>query len=64
MIDRAAEAFFLCSGRLLRPREKYITANAASNTPPTIKIKVVTIAQFSSAGPYMSVLVATDPSDA
>jgi hypothetical protein len=27
-------------------------AKAASNTPPTIKITVVTIAQFSSAGPY------------
>src|SRR5271169_5217060 len=39
-------------GRLLRTSEKYITAKAASNTPPTIKIKVVTIAQFSSAGPY------------
>jgi hypothetical protein len=26
-------------------------AKAASNTPPTIKIKVVTTAQFSSAGP-------------
>jgi hypothetical protein len=39
-------------GRLLRTKEKYITAKAASNTPPTIKIKVVTIAQFSSAGPY------------
>jgi len=38
--------------RLLRTKEKYITAKAASNTPPTIKIKVVTIAQFSSAGPY------------
>ncbi len=39
-------------GRLLRTTEKYIRAKAASNTPPTIKIKVVTIAQFSSAGPY------------
>ncbi len=39
-------------GRLLRTTEKYITAKAASNTPPTIKIKVVTIAQFSPAGPY------------
>jgi hypothetical protein len=39
-------------GRFLRTREKYITAKAASSTPPTIKIKVVTIAQFSSAGPY------------
>ena len=28
---------------LLRTMEKYITANAASNTPPNIKIKVVTI---------------------
>ena len=28
--------------------EKYITANAASNTPPNIKIKVVTIVQFPS----------------
>lgn len=36
-------------GRLLRTSEKYVTAKAASNTPPTIKIKVVTIAQFSSA---------------
>ena len=45
-------------GRFLRPREKYITAKAASNTL-TIKIKVVIIAQFSSAGPYISVLVAT-----
>jgi hypothetical protein len=26
--------------------EKYITANAASNTPPNIKIKVVTIVKF------------------
>jgi len=39
-------------GRFLRAREKYITAKAASSTPPTIKIKVVTIAQFSSAGPH------------
>ncbi len=31
-------------GRVLRTREKYITAKAASSTPPTIKIKVVTIA--------------------
>jgi len=29
-------------------------AKAASNTAPTIKIKVVTIAQFSSVGPYSS----------
>ncbi len=29
-----------------------LAAKAASNNPPTIKIKVVTIAQFSSAGPY------------
>ena len=28
--------------------EKYITANAASNTPPNIKIRLVTIVQFSS----------------
>jgi hypothetical protein len=39
-------------GRLLRTKERYITAKAASSTPPTIKIKVVTIALFSSAGPY------------
>jgi hypothetical protein len=32
-------------GRPLRTTEKYITAKAASNTPPTIKIKVVTIAR-------------------
>jgi hypothetical protein len=30
-------------GWLLRTKEKYITAKAASNTPPNIKIKVVTI---------------------
>ena len=29
----------------LRTTEKYITAKAASNTPPTIKIKVATIAR-------------------
>jgi hypothetical protein len=29
-------------------------SKAASNTAPTIKIKVVTIAQFSSVGPYSS----------
>jgi hypothetical protein len=29
--------------RLVRAAEKYITAKAASNTPPNIKIKVVTI---------------------
>jgi hypothetical protein len=28
--------------------EKYITANAASNTPPNVKIRLVTIVQFSS----------------
>ena len=39
-------------GRFPRTREKYITAKAASSTPPTIRIKFVTIAQFSSAGPY------------
>ena len=50
--DRAADASSYVLGRFLRTREKYITAKAASNTPPTIKIKVVTIAQFSSAGPY------------
>jgi hypothetical protein len=30
-------------GCLLRTKEKYIKAKAASNTPPNIKIKVVTI---------------------
>jgi hypothetical protein len=30
-------------GCLLRTKEKYIRAKAASNTPPNIKIKVVTI---------------------
>jgi hypothetical protein len=35
---------FYVLGRVLRTREKYITAKAASSTPPTIKIKVVTIA--------------------
>ena len=39
--DRAAHAFFYVLRRLLRTKEKYITAKAASNTPPTIKIKVV-----------------------
>jgi hypothetical protein len=38
-------------GRLLRTKEKYITAKAASNTPPNIRIKVVTIVQSTSAGP-------------
>jgi len=41
-------------GRLLRTRAKYITAKAANSTPPTIKIRIVTIAQFSSAGPSQS----------
>jgi len=41
-------------GRLLRTRAKYITAKAANSTPPTIKIRIVTIAQFSSAGPSKS----------
>jgi hypothetical protein len=50
--DRAADASSYVLGRLLRTREKYIMAKAASSTPPTIKIEVVTIAQFSSAGPY------------
>ena len=30
-------------GRLHRTIDKYITAKATSNTPPTIKIKAVTI---------------------
>ena len=30
-------------GRFLRSTDKYITAKAASNTPPNIKIRVVTI---------------------
>jgi len=50
--DRAADASSYVLGRLLRTREKYIMAKAASSTPATIKIEVVTIAQFSSAGPY------------
>jgi hypothetical protein len=50
--DRAADASSYVLGRLLRTREKYIMAKAASSTPPTIKIEVVTIVQFSSAGPY------------
>ena len=48
---RAADAFSYFLGCLLRAIEKYITAKAASNTPPTNKIRVVTIVQFSSAGP-------------
>jgi hypothetical protein len=37
---------------------------AASNTPPTIKIEVVTIAQFSQLELIISDLVATGLSDA
>jgi hypothetical protein len=33
---------FYVPRRLRRTTERYITAKAASNTPPTIKIKVVT----------------------
>jgi hypothetical protein len=40
---------------LLRTIEKYITANAASNTPPNIKIKVVTILQFPSVVTIMGI---------
>jgi hypothetical protein len=39
-------------GRFLRAKEKYITAKAASNTPPTIKIKVVTMLNSHRLGPY------------
>ncbi len=49
MVEAVATYVLRC---LFRTKEKYITAKVASNTPPTIKIKVVTIAQFSSAGPY------------
>ena len=52
IVDRAADASSYFLGRLLRTREKYIMAKAASSTPPTIKIEVVTMAHFSSAGPY------------
>ena len=47
-----AEGFFLNLARLRPTAKKYIKAKAASNTAPTIKIKVVTIAEFSSAGRY------------
>jgi hypothetical protein len=47
-IGQASNAFFYIPRRLRRTTERYITAKAASNTPPTIKIKVVTNGQFSS----------------
>jgi hypothetical protein len=50
-------------GRLLRAIEKYITAKAASNTPPTIKIEVVTIGQSHPLDLIMSVIVATGTRD-
>jgi len=40
--SRAIFASFLFSGLPPRAMEKYITANAASNTPPNIKIRLVT----------------------
>jgi len=48
-------------GRFLRAKEKYITAKAASNTPPTIKIKVVTMLNSRRLDPIVSVLEATRP---
>jgi hypothetical protein len=51
-------------GRLLRTREKYITAKAASNTPPTIKIMIVTMLNSHRLDLIISVLVATGMSDA
>ena len=46
MILSAASPSSYFLGRLFRTMEKYITAKAASNTPPNIKIKVVTIFSF------------------
>jgi hypothetical protein len=50
-------------GCLLRTIEKYITANAASNTPPNIKIKIVSVVQFPSvaANHECPIVVALNP---
>jgi hypothetical protein len=44
-----SHASFYAPRRHRRTTERYITAKAASNTPPTMKIKVVTNGPFSSA---------------
>ena len=50
--DRASDAFFLCSGSLPSYQREIYYGQGRKQHSPTIRIKVVTIAQFSSAGPY------------
>ena len=59
--DRAADAFFFCPGPPPSYIGKYIAAKAASNTPPTIKIKLLPLLNSHRLDLIISVLVSFLP---